>query len=187
MQFRPDPCSYQGNNHINGLKITGGSTMKKCIGCEMEFEEAIEICTECGEPVAEFGEASDPDFYEETSADVSEADEQHPHLVLENGERLELKAGDAMLGRLDPIEGIHPDIDLTGYRGFDLGVSRKHAVILKENEEYLLEDLGSANGTIVNSERAEPGVRIPLSEGDTIYLGRLKATFHTFGGDGGTV
>ncbi len=161
--------------------------MKKCIGCEMEFEDSIDICTECGEPVAEFGEAPVPDFGAEPSPDVSETDEQHPHLVLEGGERLELKAGDVILGRLDPTEGIHPDVDLTGYSGFDLGVSRKHALILRENDEYLLEDLGSANGTIVNTERAEPGERIPLREGDTIYLGRLKATFHILGNDGGMV
>lgn len=176
--------------------------MKKCIGCGTEFEDSIEVCTECGEPVAEFGStpASDfdapdsdlseepvSDYSEEPSAEAGGVDKQLPHLVLEGGERLELKTGDVILGRLDPVEGIHPDLDLTGYRGFDLGVSRKHAVILRENDEYLLEDLGSANGTIVNTERIEPGVRIPLREGDTIYLGRLKATFHTLADEGGTV
>lgn len=153
--------------------------MRKCIGCEAEFENDLEFCTECGEPVADFGEAQDPGA--DTADDKAEV---LPHLMLESGERLELKAGDVILGRIDPVDGIHPDVDLTGYRAYDLGVSRKHAVILRENDEYMLEDLGSANGTIVNSEKAEPGVRILLREGDTIFLGRLKATFHTLSEEG---
>ncbi len=155
--------------------------MRKCIGCEAEIGNDLEYCPECGEPIADYGEGSD--LSPEAVDDIG--DESLPHLLLESGERLELKAGDIVLGRMDPIEGIHPDLDLTSFRAYDLGVSRKHAIILRDADEYMLEDLGSANGTIVNTEKAEPGVRIPLKEGDTIFLGKLKATFHTLGEEGG--
>ncbi|NJD59095.1 MAG: FHA domain-containing protein [Anaerolineae bacterium] len=51
------------------------------------------------------------------------------------------------------------------------GVSRKHAHLIFQNGRYLLEDLGSSNGTSVNGER----VTTPrsLNNGDIISLGKL--------------
>ena len=50
----------------------------------------------------------------------------------------------------------------------DPSVSREHAVISKEGERFILEDLGSANGTTVNRQPVE---RASLAEGDLIQIG----------------
>jgi len=50
----------------------------------------------------------------------------------------------------------------------DSGVSRKHARIYSSNGRYVLEDLGSANGTYVGGQ---PIDRRPLVDGDVIQLG----------------
>lgn len=50
----------------------------------------------------------------------------------------------------------------------DPRVSRKHAVIRREAAEYVLEDLGSTNGTFVNDERI---TRKQLTAGDMIRVG----------------
>ncbi len=48
-------------------------------------------------------------------------------------------------------------------------VSRRHAVVLQLDEQFLVQDLGSTNGTFVNGEEIH-GTR-PLANGDLINLG----------------
>jgi len=50
----------------------------------------------------------------------------------------------------------------------DPSVSREHAVIIREGERWIVEDLGSANGILVNGE---PAKRHALAEGDIIAMG----------------
>ena len=47
-------------------------------------------------------------------------------------------------------------------------ISRRHAVLTYENGGYIIEDLGSVNGTLVNDK---PIIRKGLQIGDTITLG----------------
>lgn len=51
----------------------------------------------------------------------------------------------------------------------DLEVSRYHLRLLKQGDVYLLEDLGSTNGTCINGRRIAG--RAQLSDGDVIALG----------------
>ncbi len=51
----------------------------------------------------------------------------------------------------------------------DPEVSRRHARITFQNGAFLLEDLGSTNGTFVNGRRLNTPT--PLKDGDIIYLG----------------
>ncbi len=50
-------------------------------------------------------------------------------------------------------------------------VSRRHARLMLEGENYVLEDLGSSNGTYVNDEKLVQ--RQPLKSGDKIRLGQI--------------
>jgi len=50
-------------------------------------------------------------------------------------------------------------------------ISRQHAAIAWDGEGYVLEDLGSTNGTRVNGRKAK---RARLLAGDEIELGRLQ-------------
>ncbi|MDP3232138.1 MAG: FHA domain-containing protein [Myxococcales bacterium] len=54
------------------------------------------------------------------------------------------------------------------------GVSRKHARFFLEGTDVMVEDLGSANGTIVNDERIEGPTK--LEPGATIVLGDYEAS-----------
>ena len=51
----------------------------------------------------------------------------------------------------------------------DAEVSRRHARLIQQGGAYLVEDLGSTNGTYVNGQRI--GGPSPLHSGDTVYLG----------------
>ena len=59
---------------------------------------------------------------------------------------------------------------------YEAGVSRKHARIFIEGEDFVVEDLGSSNGTKVNTNLVQ---RQPLRSGDSISLGPVVFTFST--------
>ena len=54
-------------------------------------------------------------------------------------------------------------------------VSKKHFQIIKDENEYFLEDLGSANGTYLNKEKIEDVVKI--ENGDIIKVGQIQFLF----------
>jgi len=49
-------------------------------------------------------------------------------------------------------------------------ISRRHARLTREGDAYMIEDLGSSNGTFVNGNQIEG--RRPLKSGDQIRLGK---------------
>lgn len=54
----------------------------------------------------------------------------------------------------------------------DAAISKNHAVITPHGEDWIIEDLGSTNGTRINKERiAEPTVlkrKVPITVGQTV-------------------
>ncbi|MGH9762417.1 MAG: protein kinase domain-containing protein, partial [Blastocatellia bacterium] len=86
-----------------------------------------------------------------------------------------------LIGRTDPHTGIFPEVDLTMYDP-ETKVSRKHARIYREGEQFLIEDLSSVNGTIINpvrggSIRLDPKRPHVLNEGDMVRLGETVLKF----------
>ena len=77
-----------------------------------------------------------------------------------------------VIGRRVPDHPI-PDVDLTGYNAYKLGVSRRHAILRCSEDGCALEDQASANATWVNENKLTPFVGYPLQSGDTIRLGHL--------------
>jgi pSer/pThr/pTyr-binding forkhead associated (FHA) protein len=71
----------------------------------------------------------------------------------------------------------HPLIDFNDYRGYVMGVSRKHAMISKQSGEYYLVDLGSSNGTFLNGNRLNSNEPALLESGDRITLGQIDIVF----------
>jgi sigma-B regulation protein RsbU (phosphoserine phosphatase) len=53
----------------------------------------------------------------------------------------------------------------------DPTISRRHASISRQGEEWMLTDLGGANGTWLNDARLDKDVPAPLVEGDRIRVG----------------
>lgn len=72
-----------------------------------------------------------------------------------------------------------PDIDVTDFPDGDV-VSRIHAKIYTENGFYYVEDLGSANGTYLNSKPLRPKTRNLLQVGDRISLGKQEKVSFVF-------
>jgi pSer/pThr/pTyr-binding forkhead associated (FHA) protein len=94
-------------------------------------------------------------------------------LVTATGHRFDLPTGkrEIVIGRVDPLIGANPDIDLRGEGEISTRVSRRHARLTWEKEGHFLEDLGSALGTRVNGAVVWLGDRALLRPGDHIWLG----------------
>lgn len=78
------------------------------------------------------------------------------------------------LGRRDPAGGTMPDVDLTSYAAYRMGVSRRHALLTLKNRTLQIIDLGSSNGTMVNGVKLAPHQPRPLKDGDMIALGKMS-------------
>ncbi|HST50977.1 MAG TPA: protein kinase [Pyrinomonadaceae bacterium] len=82
-----------------------------------------------------------------------------------------------LVGRTDPQSNIFPDIDLSRFDP-ETKISRRHARIWREGDTFLLEDLGSVNGTVVNDAvRLGPRQPRPLANGDRLRLGETTLHF----------
>ncbi|MBH8553514.1 FHA domain-containing protein [Nostocaceae cyanobacterium CENA357] len=76
-----------------------------------------------------------------------------------------------------PNDQSPPDIDLTNLPNADV-ISRIHAQIQVEENNYFIEDLGSSNSTFLNNVKLEPRTPYQLKLGDKIDLGQGgKVTF----------
>lgn len=79
----------------------------------------------------------------------------------EIGTRYSLEGDQVSVGRV-PGNDIQLD---------DVTVSRQHAVLVRQGSAWLVRDLGSLNGTYVNSARVDEAV---VQHGDEVQVGRFR-------------
>ena len=72
---------------------------------------------------------------------------------------IETDKGEITIGR-NPGNDIHID---------NLGVSKQHAKIFKQDGNYVIEDLNSTNGTFINNKRIAKAI---LSDNDEVHIGK---------------
>ncbi|MCU0304474.1 MAG: cyclic nucleotide-binding domain-containing protein [Thermoanaerobaculales bacterium] len=88
------------------------------------------------------------------------------------------KGGETTVGRIDPVTGIHPDIDLTPV-DTKRSISRRHARIRREEDGTfsVVEDVGTMNGTFVKGVRLTAGKPHAVEAGDTVIFGTIQCRF----------
>jgi eukaryotic-like serine/threonine-protein kinase len=92
-----------------------------------------------------------------------------------------LEKDESLVGRRDPMSNIFPEVDLSKFDP-QTKISRRHAKIWRDGNSYLVEDLGSSNGTILlpvvnDSKRLAPHQPHVLTNGDKIRLGDTTLHF----------
>lgn len=103
-------------------------------------------------------------------------------LIVERGDtpgiEFRLSGTECTIGRWDADNGIFPDVDLDAHDQ-EAKVSRRHARIRLLEGKYVVEDLGSTNGTYVNrGRRLLPGNPHILNDGDEVIVGKTFMRFH---------
>jgi hypothetical protein len=81
------------------------------------------------------------------------------------------------LGRKIPGSDKIPDVDLSPYKAFSLGVSRIHATIRVSGGNVLITDNNSSNGTFVNNKKIPAFKPIPVKHKDIVTLGLFRIQF----------
>jgi diguanylate cyclase (GGDEF)-like protein len=105
-------------------------------------------------------------------SDAEKPQRDRPYLIVLAGPNV---------GEMYPVEGAESFVGRGTNATIRLGddsISRRHVRIVVDGKDVRIEDLGSANGTILNGERVTAA---PLRDGDKIQLGSttiLKFTYH---------
>lgn len=142
--------------------------MSGCRSCGMDVEPVGGACPECGAPMDDGTQSFSPVSADRPEVALEGAVSAEPVLVVQKGpevgERFSLDPGSYSVGR-DP----QSDIFLN-----DVTVSRRHAEIAVGETGVSLSDVGSLNGTYVNSVRVD---QARLQHGDVVQVGRFEMIF----------
>lgn len=98
-------------------------------------------------------------------------------VVLNLGTELELPVqSEIRVGRLDPVNHVEPDIDLTAI-DTELTTSRRHAKILRRSDGFYILEERATNGTFVKGQRISAARPLEIRSGDDIMFGAVRMRF----------
>lgn len=149
-----------------------------CGRCGHRNEPAARFCSSCGSALVEGEENTlshtaleDRDPTAEIEA-IAELEDGTGLLIVARGPN----EGSTYLVDQDAVTvGRHPDSNIFLD---DITVSRRHSVIERHDDEFLIRDVGSLNGTYVNHDRVD---HKPIVDGDEIQVGRFVLIFRVGG------
>lgn len=103
--------------------------------------------------------------------------------VLPSGACLTLPAATRVLLGRGPALAAENLVDLDEHKGHQRGVSRRHCMLVREDNHLYVIDLGSSNGTLLNGEPLIAHRRYTVADGDKLVLGsmHLGVSFFTPG------
>lgn len=167
-------------------RARGNAAMQICPNCKKQNRIGVVFCENCGASL--IGDAPlstrtidepTPDSFATQPRPSGGTDSLGQGTVL----RLEIEGSQPILlrpkrelifGRRDPATGAMPDVDLTPFAGYRMGVSRKHAALRQAEKDRLdLWDLGSSNGTYLNGVKLSAHRPTRIKDGDEIRLGQM--------------
>ena len=183
----PDPESL-------GLSSSASSVGITCPNCAHRNRPGILLCENCGTNLMTGRQAgvSTRDLMKEQEKGEGTLDAEAQKAINTAGGatfteemvlRIEIEGGstpmlvypkqEIIMGRRDPNTGGMPDVDLTAYAGYRMGVSRRHAAIRLQDKQLNVSDLGSSNGTFLNGTRLNAHRPYQLKDGDEVRLGQM--------------
>jgi FHA domain/zinc-ribbon domain len=145
-----------------------------CQECGFQNPESANYCSRCGALLSRGDQAVETT---QTFSPEEIGDIEHEDFGIE-GPALVVRAGGGRAGEsFKPSEedrtriGRSPDCEIFLD---DVTVSRNHAVLVKRDGKFVVEDQGSLNGTFVNRRRIDSAA---LEEGDELQIGKYRMTF----------
>jgi len=162
---------------------------KFCPICKQKNESEAIVCTRCGTSLEEFPMGG---------SDITRTTEVQTRVIERMGELLINEAlipagGIAMYlaGTSDPVflssekefvigrkvEGdgtTEAFLDLAASGGYQMGLSKRHAMIRRADHGYEVIDLSSRNGTWLNEAQLIPDKPYPFASGSQLRLARMR-------------
>jgi len=145
-----------------------------CSECGFQNPEAANYCARCG-ALLEKDEGGGETTLSYTPDELGEdagpllADVDGPALVVRSGGG---RSGEHFVPQGDRTTiGRSPDCDIFLD---DVTVSRNHAVLVKRDQKFVIEDQGSLNGTFVNRRRVDSA---ELEDDDELQIGKYRLIF----------
>ncbi len=187
-----EELKYVLTDHLENLrtgKLTFGVTD---VPASISLANQIVFCGFCGQRIVAtdlfcaFCGAKQPIAQHGVHAEIYSRSGATAKLIIEGTGELDapvysLEKNENLLGRRDPQSNIFPEVDLSKYDP-QTKISRRHARIWREGGAFMIEDLGSSNGTILfagmsDSVRLAPRQPHELVSGDRLRLGDTTLHF----------
>jgi hypothetical protein len=146
-----------------------------CPECGFQNPESANYCARCGallvrdEPTDQTMTFTPGEEGYEAATALEELGVKGPALVVRSGGG---RVGETFMPERErTLIGRSPECDIFLD---DVTVSRKHAVLVRSDSQFTIEDQGSLNGTFVNRSRIESA---RLEDGDEVQIGKYRLTF----------
>ena len=147
-----------------------------CPECGFQNLESANYCSKCGALLIKDEPGGSTTMTYSPEDVVDEEGEPLTELRIE-GTALVVRSGGERAGETFPLEGDRVEIGRSPDAPVfldDVTVSRSHAMLVRDDVGYTIEDAGSLNGTYVNRRRVE---KAKLEDGDEVQIGKYRLTF----------
>ena len=161
--FTVDDVGSANGTFVNGVQVYGLNPL--AIGDELHLFVSVLTLRGAGDEAAR-------DVIERVSTVASDRASLRITRGPQRGQIFALLKDELYIGRSTPSANWEVALQ-------DPTVSRPHAFLVKEDEGWKLFDLGSINGTSVNSQPITGGVAHLLRDGDRIMFGGTLTVFHS--------
>lgn len=179
-------------DHLENLKAGKVTYGIKEAPQSVSLANQIVFCGFCGQKIVAsdmfcaFCGSKQPLSQQGVHAEIYSSAPQTAKLMILGTNELEspvfnLEKDESFVGRRDPQSGIFPEVDLSKFDP-QTKISRRHARIWRDGGNFLVEDLGSSNGTVVMPSVSDVVRLLPhqphiLASGDKIRVGDTTLHF----------
>ncbi len=148
-----------------------------CSNCGHQNLEGSLFCGQCGVALTSISVGTKKLGTDELEAGGDKLDAEHIIFlhVMGHDDPITVQVNvQIVLGRIsDEAGGDKAHLNLDGYGAESLGISRRHALLSRDEIRLHLSDLGSTNGTFLNGQRVGENAYAVVRDGDEIRLGQM--------------
>lgn len=175
-----NPHSLHNKSRASGESSTD-DTLRAVHAGEVDSSTTTDMRQEAEEAIRRYAlqpikHAPNSDVFSNNATLRIEVDGSHHPITIHPSDEM-------IIGRRDPMSDHVPEIDLTPHAGYQLGLSRRHAILKRINNHLHVVDQGSRNGTYLNGSRLTPQVAIKLHDGDELRMGKMVLRLYFQSGD----
>ncbi|HVF29814.1 MAG TPA: FHA domain-containing serine/threonine-protein kinase [Pyrinomonadaceae bacterium] len=179
-------------DHLANLRSGNVTFGVSAVPASVSLENQSVFCGFCGQRIVAtdlfcaFCGAKQPIAQQGVHSEIYARSAPTAKLIIEGTSELttpafSLQKDENLVGRRDPMSNIFPEVDLSKFDP-QTKISRRHARIWREGGNFLVEDLGSSNGTVLatgitDSLRLIPHKPHLLTSGDKLKVGDTTLHF----------